>query len=77
MIPAMVAPQRAVLRCAAVSKSTFGTGRVAARTPSRVFKVSNGTRVSAWFKFGKAGFDSKDAGIVGSQGRDEYDAVSR
>lgn len=32
-----------------------------------------GLRVTAWFKFGKAGFNAKDAGISGSQNRDEYD----
>ena len=29
--------------------------------------------MTAWFKFGKAGFNAKDAGISGSQKRDEYD----
>lgn len=33
----------------------------------------SGSRISAWFKFGKNGMDSSSAGIYGSQGRDDYD----
>eukprot|EP00245_Coleochaete_scutata_P017889 TRINITY_DN901_c0_g3_i1.p1 TRINITY_DN901_c0_g3~~TRINITY_DN901_c0_g3_i1.p1 ORF type:complete len:181 (+),score=27.22 TRINITY_DN901_c0_g3_i1:73-615(+) len=31
------------------------------------------SRVNAWFKFGKAGFDSESAGIYGSQAREDFD----
>ncbi|KAG6553276.1 hypothetical protein Mapa_005010 [Marchantia paleacea] len=33
----------------------------------------NGSRVNAWFKFGKNGLDSEGAGIYGSQARDDFD----
>lgn len=33
----------------------------------------SGSRVSAWFRFGKNGADSKEAGIYGSQMRDDFD----
>mmetsp|Transcript_3953 Transcript_3953/g.5261 ORF Transcript_3953/g.5261 Transcript_3953/m.5261 type:complete len:167 (-) Transcript_3953:134-634(-) len=36
-------------------------------------RVSNGVKVSAWFKFGKNGANAEDAGIIGAQGRDEFD----
>lgn len=35
--------------------------------------IASSSRVSAWFKFGKAGFDAESAGIYGSQGREDYD----
>lgn len=47
-----------------------GVGRISL---SRQLRVQNGSRVSAWFKFGSNGADSKEAGIYGSQSRDEFD----
>ncbi|CAI5943941.1 unnamed protein product [Closterium sp. NIES-64] len=35
--------------------------------------VAAGSRVSAWFKFGKNGLDAESSGIYGSQGRDDFD----
>jgi len=35
--------------------------------------IASSSRVSAWFKFGKAGLDAGSAGIYGSQGREDYD----
>ncbi|KAG0615136.1 hypothetical protein M758_5G017600 [Ceratodon purpureus] len=47
-----------------------GVGRLSL---SRRLGVQNGSRVSAWFKFGSNGADSKEAGIYGSQKRDDFD----
>lgn len=47
-----------------------GVGRISL---NRQLRVQNGSRVSAWFQFGKNGADSKAAGIYGSQSRDEFD----
>ncbi|XP_068310796.1 protein LHCP TRANSLOCATION DEFECT-like [Pyrus communis] len=35
--------------------------------------ASNGSRAKCWFKFGKNGVGAEDAGIYGSQSRDDYD----
>ncbi|CAI5519575.1 unnamed protein product [Closterium sp. Naga37s-1] len=35
--------------------------------------VAAGSRISAWFKFGKNGLDAESSGIYGSQGRDDFD----
>eukprot|EP00244_Chara_vulgaris_P000815 TRINITY_DN1139_c0_g2_i1.p1 TRINITY_DN1139_c0_g2~~TRINITY_DN1139_c0_g2_i1.p1 ORF type:complete len:205 (-),score=42.89 TRINITY_DN1139_c0_g2_i1:457-1071(-) len=42
--------------------------------PSRVSRLgpSGGSKWDALFKFGKFGFSSEDAGMYGSQGRDDY-----
>ncbi|KFK39362.1 hypothetical protein AALP_AA3G234800 [Arabis alpina] len=34
---------------------------------------SNGSRATCWFKFGKNGVDAENAGIYGSQSRDDFD----
>ncbi|XP_010461933.1 PREDICTED: protein LHCP TRANSLOCATION DEFECT-like [Camelina sativa] len=34
---------------------------------------SNGSRTTCWFKFGKNGVDAENAGIYGSQSRDDFD----
>ncbi|KAI3686229.1 hypothetical protein L1987_79903 [Smallanthus sonchifolius] len=43
------------------------------RPTSRIGPSSNGSRSTCWFKFGKNGVDSEDAGIYGSQSRDDFD----
>eukprot|EP00270_Netrium_digitus_P000280 TRINITY_DN1026_c0_g1_i1.p1 TRINITY_DN1026_c0_g1~~TRINITY_DN1026_c0_g1_i1.p1 ORF type:complete len:183 (+),score=24.35 TRINITY_DN1026_c0_g1_i1:47-595(+) len=40
---------------------------------SRLLGARNSSRVNAFFKFGVGGLDSTNAGIYGSQGRDDYD----
>ncbi|XP_076959712.1 protein LHCP TRANSLOCATION DEFECT-like [Bidens hawaiensis] len=35
--------------------------------------ISNGSRTTCWFKFGKNGVDAEGAGIYGSQSRDDFD----
>eukprot|EP00270_Netrium_digitus_P002492 TRINITY_DN1281_c0_g1_i1.p1 TRINITY_DN1281_c0_g1~~TRINITY_DN1281_c0_g1_i1.p1 ORF type:complete len:173 (-),score=27.53 TRINITY_DN1281_c0_g1_i1:200-718(-) len=40
---------------------------------SRTLGAGNFSRVNAWFKFGSNGLDSSNAGIYGSQGRDDFD----
>lgn len=37
------------------------------------FGPSNGSRTTCWFKFGKNGVDAENAGIYGSQSRDDFD----
>lgn len=41
----------------------------------RTFKIgpSNGSKTKCWFKFGKNGVDAENAGIYGSQTRDDFD----
>lgn len=36
-------------------------------------RVQNGGKVFAWFKFGKNGADSREAGIYGNLSRDDFD----
>lgn len=48
-------------------RCTFGAGR-----PLQS-RVQNGGKVFAWFKFGKNGADSREAGIYGNLSRDDYD----
>jgi hypothetical protein len=48
-------------------KSSFAVGK-----PLRK-QARNGCKVHAWFKFGKNGADSKDAGIYGSLAREDFD----
>lgn len=36
-------------------------------------RVQNGAKVYAWFKFGKNGADSREAGIYGNLSRDDFD----
>ncbi|XP_076910855.1 protein LHCP TRANSLOCATION DEFECT-like [Bidens hawaiensis] len=45
------------------------------RPTSRLFGgiISNGSRTTCWFKFGKNGVDAEGAGIYGSQSRDDFD----
>ncbi|GBG73025.1 hypothetical protein CBR_g12744 [Chara braunii] len=52
--------------------STFSRNAVA--PPSRLSRLgpSGGSKWDALFKFGKFGFSSEDAGMYGSQGRDDY-----
>lgn len=40
--------------------------------PTRI-GPSNGSRTQCWFKFGKNGVDAENAGIYGSQSRDDFD----
>ncbi|PNH06239.1 Protein LHCP TRANSLOCATION DEFECT [Tetrabaena socialis] len=55
-------PSRAARRCA---PRPFTSSKLAPEAPRYV-------GAQAWFKFGKNGQNAEDAGIVGSQGRDEY-----
>jgi len=52
---------------------TVFVGRGVGRVSLSPLGVQNGSRVSAWFKFGTNGADSKEAGIYGSQMRDDFD----
>lgn len=36
-------------------------------------QVKNGVKVRSWFKFGKNGADSREAGIYGNLSRDDFD----
>ena len=62
------APAPSPLRTPFLATRTFGLLSL-----TRHLGVHNGSRVSAWFKFGSSGADSKEAGIYGSQKRDDFD----
>ncbi|XP_024376664.2 protein LHCP TRANSLOCATION DEFECT [Physcomitrium patens] len=53
--------------------SGFAGRCVGSSSCSRSLGPQNGSRVSAWFKFGTNGASSKEAGIYGSQKRADYD----
>lgn len=63
------------MRCVATSRvalrSSFTGASSKRRDARRITRVSNGVRVSAFFNRFRQ--DSESAGIVGSQGRDDYD----
>lgn len=69
--PAAAAP-RAALHCGNL-RTVFVKRRVGRVSISRQLGTQNGSRVSAWFKFGSNGVDSESAGIYGSQKRDDFD----
>lgn len=69
--PAAAAP-RAALHCGNL-RTVFVNSRVGRVSLSRQLGTQNGSRVSAWFKFGSNGVDSESAGIYGSQKRDDFD----
>lgn len=69
--PAAAAP-RAALHCGNL-RTVFVNRRVGRVSLSRQLGTQNGSRVSAWFKFGSNGVDSESAGIYGSQKRDDFD----
>lgn len=60
--------QRFVIRCSSIRPAQK---ICSASQQQRQQQVSRDTR-AAFFKFGKNGFGAEAAGIVGSQGRDEY-----
>lgn len=55
-------------------RASFAIRRAAFRagTPLRQ-QARNGCKVHAWFKFGKNGADSKEAGIYGNLTREDFD----
>ena len=62
------------------SSSSSSSVRLSSRfLGTRVVKLriglgpSNGSRATCWFKFGKNGVDAENAGIYGSQSRDDFD----
>lgn len=63
--------------CGARFRSSLGFARVGLKKVQagggRSLGPQNGSRVNAWFKFGKNGLDSEGAGIYGSQARDDFD----
>jgi hypothetical protein len=78
-VPAAFASSAEVTTAAATSTLSLRTAFLAGRgvgrlSLSRQLGVQNGSRVSAWFKFGANGADSKEAGIYGSQKRDDFDS---
>ncbi|CAN7047260.1 unnamed protein product [Brassica oleracea var. botrytis] len=62
------------------SSSSSSSVRLSSRfLGTRVVKLriglgpSNGSKATCWFKFGKNGVDAENAGIYGSQSRDDFD----
>ncbi|XP_010519276.1 PREDICTED: protein LHCP TRANSLOCATION DEFECT [Tarenaya hassleriana] len=62
----------------ACSSLKLSSGFLGIRGPSTRIRParlgpSSGSRATCWFKFGKNGVDAENAGIYGSQSRDDFD----
>jgi len=56
-----------------LSSRFLGTRNLKLRIRPARLGPSNGSRTTCWFKFGKNGVDAENAGIYGSQSRDDFD----
>lgn len=66
-------PSNSQSSCTKFSSQFLGTkNNLKCFRPSRI-GPSNGSRAQCWFKFGKNGVDAENAGIYGSQKRDDFD----
>ncbi|VVB00770.1 unnamed protein product [Arabis nemorensis] len=59
--------------CRLLSSRSLGTQNLKLRIRPAKLGPSNGSRTTCWFKFGKNGVDAENAGIYGSQSRDDFD----
>lgn len=66
-------PSNSQSSCTKFSSQFLGTkNNLKCFRPSKI-GPSNGSRTQCWFKFGKNGVDAENAGIYGSQKRDDFD----